>query len=306
VRRLSGSSTRIAAVAALTVVSGVVALAWPATEQKPASETSALSLVRPSDKPSGPVEITSIDAQTTWSDAGSTVTVEVTNRSDRRASAQVWYLLADTDTSRPWQSPAGAGKPTDVALQARQRAEVRVPVKTPPQPGVWTLSLWAHTVDGERTTPSHGVAATPLVHVLPTNPDVVRRGEPGRHAALTVVEPVGRLIGGVDGAGPDALVSVQSVTSQPVQVELRCYLAPPGAAEPWRQAETIGSYVVQVPLAAGTPQVASCRFPSVPTQGDWELSAFVRRSGNAEVASHEDGLYSRRKLSFEQEPAEPH
>lgn len=290
---------RLVAVVALAVIAAGGSLAWPDTSRTPPNETSALRLVQPADKPSGPVEITSIGADTTWSDKGAVVSVQLTNHSDRAATAEVWYLLADPTTTRPWRAPVGAGEPTKVDLRAHQSIEVQVPVKQQPEPGAWTLSLWAHTLDGKRTSPSHGVAATPLVHVLPTSPDVYRLGEPGKHAALTVVEPVGRLVGGTDTAGPDALVSVQSSTQQPVHVELRCYLAEPGTPEPWNDRGTIGSYVVQVPLPVGAPEVASCKFPSVPDEGEWELSAFLRRSGDTNPGNHEDGLYSRRTLRFE-------
>lgn len=293
----TGNRARLAAIVTLAIVSACAALAWPDTRQTSASEASDLSLVQPRDKPSGPVEITSVRGQTTWSDEGSAVTVEVINRSDRRVVAEVWYVLADIATVRPWESPTGEGKPTRVVLMAQQRSKVQIPVKRAPKPGAWTLSLWAHVVDGQRTIHSHGVAATPLVHVLPTNPEVFRRSEPGKYAALTVVEPVGRLVSGTDMDGPDALVSVQPVTQQPVHVELNCYLSKPGTAEPWRHADAIASPVVQVPLTDGTPAVASCAFPSTPTEGTWQLSAFIRRGGEG-VSSHEDGLYSSRYLRF--------
>lgn len=286
------------AVAVLAVAAAGASAAWPDTSTPPPNETSKLHLVRPADKPSGPVEITSVDARTTWTDKGSSVAVEVANRSGQPVTAEVWYVLADSDKTRPWAAPVGAGEPTRIDLAARGRAEVQIPVKSAPRPGVWTMSLWAHAADDKGTVPSHGVAATPLVHVLPTVPDVYRLGEPGERAVLTVLEPVGRLVGGDGSVGPDALVSVQSTTQQPVEVELRCYLAEPGTAEPWKDADAVGSYVVKVSLSDAVPEMASCKFRSVPRDGEWELSAFVHRSGTPDTASHEDGLYSRQAVRF--------
>jgi len=55
--------------------------------------------------------------------------------------------------------------------------------------------------------------------------------------------------------------------------------------------------VTKVDVTPGGPTVGSCRFPSIPEEGEWQLSAFVRRPGSA-ARGLEDGLYSRRRLSF--------
>jgi hypothetical protein len=299
--RLAGPMARLVLIAVLVGFSAAVAAAaWP-RHHRPvvAAETASLRLVRPADRPSGPVAVTGVEGRTIWSDAGSLVTALVENRGKRPVTAAVWWLLADPEQERPWVSPAGRGKPERVRLDAGETARVAIHVAQAPSPGVWTLSLWAHTVQGGRTVPSHGVNATPLVTVLPTNPDVLRLGEPGVHAILNLVEPVGRLVSGDDRevSGPDALVSAQAATQQPVQLELRCYLAPPGSAEPWRNDAAVGSYVSEVNVTPGAATVGSCRFPQIPRKGEWQLSAFLRRAGSAD-SGLEDGLYSRRRLSL--------
>jgi hypothetical protein len=275
----------------------LAATAWPRHHRPTVAETASLQLVRPADRPSGPVAVTAVEGRTTWSDAGSVVTARVENRGKRPVTAEVWWLLADPEEKQPWVSPAGRGKPERVHLVAGQSVRIEIPVAVAPSPGVWTLSLWAHTVQGDRTKPSHGVNASPLVTVLPSNPEVYRLGEPGRHAFLNLVEPVGRLVSRGDRgvSGPDALVSVQSATQQPIHLELRCYLAPPDTAEPWEDGKAVGSYVSEVRVTPGAAIVGSCRFPAIPVQGEWQLSAFIRRAGGAD-GGHEDGLYSQRRL----------
>lgn len=292
-------ANRGVAVASLAALSGVLALLWPAGQSLGAPDSPVARLIRPVDPLTGPVEIIDVDAPITWSDSTATsVTVEVRNRGSEPVDADVWWLLAEPGDTRPWVDPVSDGKVQRVRLEPEETEAVVVATDGKPRPGAWTLSLWAHTVDGERTTPSHGTNVTPLVHVLPTHADVFRLTDPGEQAALTVVEPVGRLLGSEVDGGPDALVSVRSTTQQPVNVELRCYLAPPGVAEPWRHDDTIGSYVEQVPVEVGVPQAATCRFPEVPGDGEWELSAFIRRTGGTAAKTHEDGLYARRALLF--------
>jgi hypothetical protein len=292
-------TTRMVIIAVLAVCSALVAtVAWPEHDRPTVAETAFLQLVRPADRPSGPVAVTGVEGRTIWLDAGSVVTAMVKNNGERPVTARVWWLLADPEAERPWVAPTGQGKPERLRLDAGESARIELPVADPPSPGVWTLSLWAHTVQGDRTKPSHGVNASPLVTVLPTDPDIYRLDEPGRYAIINLVEPVGRLVSGDDRevSGPDALVSVQSATQQPIHLELRCYLALPGTAEPWEAAEAVGSYVSEVRVTSGAATVGSCRFPSIPKQGEWQLSAFVRRAGGAD--SHEDGLYSRRRLGL--------
>ena len=88
---------------------------------------------------------------------------------------------------------------------------------------------------------------------------------------------------------------MQSATQQPIHLELRCYLARPDTAEPWKASDAIGSYVTQVRATPGAATVGSCRFPSIPEQGEWQLSAFVRRAGGT-GSGLEDGLYSKHRL----------
>lgn len=299
--RPAGRMVRMVVIAVLAASSALVATAaWPERDRRPVvAETASLQLVRPADRPSGPVAVTAVEGRTIWSDAGSVVTATVENRGDSPVAAEVWWLLADPEQERPWTSPTGRGKPERVRLAARESVRLHLPVAEAPSPGMWTLSLWAHTVQGGRTVPSHGVNASPLVTVLPTDPDVYRLDEPGQHAVLNLVEPVGRLVSGDDRAmgGPDALVSVQSTTQQPIHLELRCYLAPPNTAEPWGNDKALGSYVSEVRVTPGTSVVGSCRFASVPEKGEWQLSAFIRRAGGG-GSGHEDGLYSQRRISL--------
>jgi hypothetical protein len=293
-------TARMVMIPVLAVCSALVATAaWPERDRPTVAETAFLQLVRPADRPSGPVAVTAVEGRTIWLDAGSVVTATVKNNGDGPVTAKVWWLLADPESEQPWVSPAGRGKPERRRLAAGESARIELPVADPPSPGVWTLSLWAHTVQGDRTKPSHGVNASPLVTVLPTDPDIYRLDEPGRYAILNLVEPVGRLVSGDDRGvgGPDALVSVQSATQQPIHLELRCYLAPAGTAEPWEVDEAIGSYVSEVRVTPGAPTVGSCRFPSIPREGEWQLSAFVRRAGSTD-SGHEDGLYSQRRLGL--------
>ena len=299
-QRPAGPTARLVMIAVLAVCSVLVAtVAWPKHERPEIAETAALQLVRPADRPSGPVAISAVQGRTTWTDAGSVVTATVENRGEQPVTAEVWWLLADPKDKQPWVAPAGRGKPERVRLEAGARVRMELPVAQAPSPGVWTLSLWAHTVQGDRTKPSHGVNATPVITVLPSNPDVYRRGEPGRNAVLSLVEPVGRLVSADDRevGGPDALVSVRSATQQPIHLELRCYLAPPDTAEPWKAGEAVGSYVSELDVTPGAPTIGSCRFPTIPEEGEWQLSAFVRRPGGA-AGGLEDGLYSQRRLSF--------
>lgn len=292
-------TSRPVLVALLAALSGVLAVLSPVTQSPSEPDSTVARLVQPVDPPTGPVEITDIDAPVTWSDSTATsVTVEVHNRSSKPVDADVWWLLAEPGDARPWVQPASHGKARRVKLDPKETAAVVVTTDGNPRPGAWTLSLWAHTVDDDRTMPSHGTNVTPLVHVLPTHPDVFRLADPGEHAAIMVVEPVGRLLGSEVHGGPDALVSVRSTTQQPAHVELRCYLAPPGTAEPWRHNDAIGSYVEQVSVEIGKPKAATCAFPEVPDGGEWELSAFIRRVGGNEARSHEDGLYARRAVLF--------
>jgi hypothetical protein len=296
--RSAGRKARLALIAVLAGISALVTTAaWPEHDRPGIAETASLQLVRPADRPSGPVAVTAVEGRTIWSDAGSVVTATVENRGQGPVTAEVWWLLADPEEEQPWVSPAGRSKPERVHLAAGKSIRMKLPVAGTPSPGVWTLSLWAHTMRGDRTVPSHGVNASPLVTVLPTDPDVYRLGDPGQHAVLKLVEPVGRLVSGGDRAvsGPDALVSVQSATKQPIHLELRCYLAPPGTAKPWEDDEAVGSYVSEVDVTPSTAIVGSCRFPSIPMKGEWQLSAFLRRAGGAE-SGHEDGLYSQRRL----------
>lgn len=293
------ANRRRVGVAALAALSGVLALLWPAAQSFGGPDSPVASLIQPVDPPTGPVEVINVDAPITWSDSTVTsVTVDVRNASSEPVDADVWWLLAAPGDARPWVDPASRGKVQRVRLEPGEIAAVVVPTGGKPRPGAWTLSLWAHTVNDDRTTPSHGTNVTPSVHVLPTHPDVFRLTDPGEHAALTVVEPVGRLLGSEVDGGPDALVSVRAITQQPVHLELRCYLSPPGVAEPWRHDDTIGSYVEEVSVEVGEPQAATCRFPEVPDGGEWELSAFIRRVGGAAAKTHEDGLYARRALLF--------
>jgi hypothetical protein len=298
--RLAGRMLRLVMVAVLAVSSVVLAtVAWPERDRPPVAESSALQLVRPADRPFGPVAVTGVEGRTTWTDAGAAVTATVKNLGKEPVTAEVWWLLNDPGRKRPWVSPAGRGKTVRVHLDAGMSVRMEIPAAKAPSPGVWTLSLWAHTVQGDTTKPSHGVNAEPVITVVPSDPDVYRLGQPGRNAVLNLVEPVGRLVSGDDRTlgGPDALISVQSATQQPIHLELRCYLAPPETAEPWEDDEAIGSYVTAVDVAPGGPTVGSCRFPSIPEEGEWQLSAFVRRPGSA-ARGLEDGLYSRRQLSF--------
>jgi hypothetical protein len=299
-QRPAGRTARLVMIAVLAVSSVLVAtVAWPKHERPVVAETAALRLVRPADRPSGPVAITAVEGRTTWTDAGSVVTATVENRGEQPVTAEVWWLLADPTEKHPWVAPAGRGKPERVRLVAGTSVRMEIPVAQAPSPGVWALSLWAHTVQGDRTKPSHGVNATPPITVLPSDPDVYRLGEPGRNAVLNLVEPVGRLVSGDDRevGGPDALVSLRSATQQPIHLELRCYLAPPNTAEPWKDDEAIGSYVSEVEVTPGAPTIGSCRFPSIPEEGEWQLSGFVRRPGGA-GSGLEDGLYSQRRLSL--------
>ncbi len=71
-----------------------------------------------------------------------------------------------------------------------------------------------------------------------------------------------------------------------------------GTAEPWRHGAAFGSYVEDVSVEARQPEAVTCRFPEVPEQGQWELSAFIRRVGGKNAETHEDGLYARRAVVF--------
>ncbi len=297
----SRARARIAVpLAVLAVVSVGVALAWPTSPPVAQAASPELHLFDPVDPPDGPVRIAGVSGGVTWSDRGSSVAVDLTNqRSGRPVVARVWWLLADPRSSAPWEAPAAEGRHVEVTLAPGRTTRVEVPATGDVPPGAWSLSLWAHSVSGGESTHSHGVGVGPLVTVLPTDPQVRRISEPDGRAALTVVEPVGRLVTGEPGdaaVGPDALLSLRATTQQPVQVQVRCYLAEPGTAEPWKHDTAVASTAREVELAGQEPQVSSCSFDRLPGAGVWELSAFVRRGGEGAAGRHEDGLYSRRTV----------
>lgn len=302
-RRITASVTASATLAA-AAASGL--LLWPEHASTTIPETPVVQLVSPADEPDGPVEITGLDTNVVWSDQGTSVTMQVTNRSDEPVDATVWWLLALPGEQEPWDNPKAAGERTDVRLRANTTQKVTVPVEKAPASGSYVLSLWAHQVlaDGG-TRHSHGVNAQSLIHVLPVKPDVTRLNDPGRYATLTVIEPVGRLLtADPKGTGPDALVSVQSTSQQPVEVALDCYLAPirtgrTASSEPWTDRQAVASESRQVIVSDAVPEVLTCRFDELPHDGDWQLSAFLRRAGAEEGGTHEDGLYSRRTVTFQ-------
>jgi hypothetical protein len=291
------AATSLAVTAAVSILTA--ALWWPSPDAVVTASTDAAKLVQPADEPTGPVEITGVATSVTWADSSiPPVRVEVINHAQRPVTAKVWWLLAAPDQTRPWQDPRATSRTVTVKLASSGTTTVVVPGPRRVPTGAWSLSLWAHTVtDPHRTKPSHGVAVTPTVNVLPTDPDVYRLTEPGPHAALGVVEPVGRLAGLPDASGPDALVSVSATTSEPVQVQLRCYLARPGTAEPWTRRHPIGSYVTAQHIEPGVPESMGCRFADLPRHGTWQLSAFLRLPGADGRHAHEDGLYARRPVT---------
>jgi len=273
----------------------VAATIWPQLEVASTATSSRAELVRPAPPADGPVRIVDAATSTVWSDHDvAPVKISVSNTSSRAVSARVWWLLAAPGTATPWVKPAARGRPRTIELEAGETRTVGVGASRAVPTGAWTLSLWAHTVrDNGKTQHSHGAATTPTVHVLPTHPDVYRVGEPGGYTALTVVEPVGRLVGIDTETGPDALVSVRATTTQPVAVQLRCYLAPQGTQEPWRSARSYGSHISSGHVEPGAPQAMGCRFPRFPRAGTWELSAFIRLGDADRAGGHEDGLYAR-------------
>ena len=284
--------------AALLALSVVATMQWPQAPHSRLPETSIVSLAIPTDAPTGPVEIVGVSASPVWSDSLlPKVTVSVRNLRAEAVTTDVWWLLAPVGKPDPWNGPASRGVPTRIRLAPLETTAVNVAADGVPPEGTWTLSLWAHSVQNQNTEHSHGAATTPIVHVLATHPDVSRLTQPGEHAVLTSLQPAGRLRGtGSDSGSPDALVSVQATTQQPVGVELRCYLAPSGVNEPWTEPRAFGSGVEHLLADGSGRQQGTCRFPHLPAGGQWQLSAFLRTEGGEAGGAHEDGLYLRQPL----------
>lgn len=290
-----GAGLLVAAMIALTV-----ATQWPQHDPGTTPATSAGHLVEPADPPAGPVEIVDVETPVTWADQKiPPVRITVRNNASGSVTARLWWLLAAPAETKPWANPAASGTARDVLLSPGETRTVSIAGPDRVPTGAWTLSLWAHTDDSDSPSrPSHGVSVTPTVHVLPTHPDVYRLTLPGRHAALEVIEPIGRLVGLDTESGPDALVSVATTTSQPVRVQLRCYISPPGTAEPWTDRDAFGSQVSSLHVEPGAPQTMECRFGDLPRRGTWQLSGFLHLAGIDSARAHEDGLYARRPITI--------
>ncbi len=301
----------------LAFCSATAVLFWPDAPSVSVADVVSVQLPRETGEPLGPVELVSVQAPVVWSDVRApTVTTTVRNTGDEPVDARVWWLLAAPRDLAPWENTRGRSVPVDVSLPAGEAVELELPVAEPPTAGSWRLSVWAHVVpatgDDELTSHSHGAAAFPDVTVLRTGDDVLRLSPPGREVALTGLEATGRLVGddaGAESGGEvggefgdeagdgattarrvDGYVALRSATVQPVHVEVQCYLAPPGTAEPWRAESVIASETVTTTVEA-EPRTVPCRFPELPAAGSWELSAFARLPGLDHARGHQDGLY---------------
>lgn len=274
----------------MLVVGVTLTAAWPEGGTSHLPDTTRLALPT-TDPPDGAVEIVGVEAGALWTDAQpATVAISVRNNDDEPVRAEVWWLLATPGVAKPWVDPGDRGRPERVTLEAGASETVLVESAGAPPVGVWSLSLWAHELDGRRRVHSHGAGAAPWVNVVSTGTGLVRLAEPGGRAVIHSVRPGSRLGGSPAVSGGDVEVALQATVQDPAVVQVRCFLTDRPEAEPWLDGDAVVSGMKELLLDGPVVRTASCAFDELPTHGRWTLSAVAWRQAGFVPGDPEDGV----------------
>lgn len=274
---------------ALTVFSVAVAALWPRSDTSHLPDTTLVSF--PTSPPQGPVEIVGVKAAAVWTDASRPeVSVSVRNNGDVSIRAKVWWLLSARGDTAPWKDPSGTGRPQEVELRAGATKTLQVQATAPAPAGVWTLTLWAHVVQGDTETHSHGGSVTPFISVVSADSGLVQLSGPGGRAVIRSLRPSSRLAARDETATGQAEVSVSATTQQPINVLIQCFLTPGPVARPWLEDRAVASQMQQLLLDGPVPRTGICAFDHLPASGQWSLSAVAWRPAGPLPQPPEDAV----------------
>lgn len=216
----------------------------------------------------GAVAITSVDTLPVWTaPSDSSVSVHLTNTSDRPVVAGVWWILGRLDDSHSWTDPVVESKHVNVTIPPDGTKVVDIPnLPGLPASGALALSTWVHTLDPAtgRYLHSDGVGMTAPLTINPAQPGILSLTKSSILLRLVRVDTPDRV---ASGSPVPVTTSLVNDSQRDVVVSTSVGFTGPD-----------GSMDVQLPartIAAGQPDAMTESVPAPDREGRYQVSVRV-------------------------------